>query len=162
MSSTQPAPMNTFAIPVQQPFDWESLLAFLRLRATPGVETVTDSAYTRTYPMVAPRAHVFRDVRLPGSGFASCIFRRGHRAKPNGEPRKTDIQARCEHRADRSFPLSRPVAQRLCETTGRVASARRMVSFGNRHARYFGPAGFRPRCNNADGTSGACCWNTVE
>ncbi|HET9164932.1 MAG TPA: AlkA N-terminal domain-containing protein [Candidatus Angelobacter sp.] len=40
--------MNTFALAVQQPFDWESLLAFLRLRATPGVETVTDSAYTRT------------------------------------------------------------------------------------------------------------------
>jgi DNA-3-methyladenine glycosylase II len=36
------------ALPVQQPFDWDSLLAFLRLRATPGVETVTDSAYTRT------------------------------------------------------------------------------------------------------------------
>ena len=40
--------MNKFALPVQQPFDWESLLAFLRLRATPGVEIVTDSAYTRT------------------------------------------------------------------------------------------------------------------
>lgn len=40
--------MNTFALAVQQPFDWESLLAFLRRRATPGVEVVTDSAYTRT------------------------------------------------------------------------------------------------------------------
>jgi DNA-3-methyladenine glycosylase II len=30
------------------PFDWESLLAFMRVRATPGVEMVTDSAYTRT------------------------------------------------------------------------------------------------------------------
>jgi 3-methyladenine DNA glycosylase/8-oxoguanine DNA glycosylase len=40
--------MNSFALPVQQPFDWDSLLAFLRLRATPGVEIVTDSAYTRT------------------------------------------------------------------------------------------------------------------
>jgi 3-methyladenine DNA glycosylase/8-oxoguanine DNA glycosylase len=40
--------MYSFALPVQLPFDWESLLAFLRLRATPGVETVTDSAYTRT------------------------------------------------------------------------------------------------------------------
>jgi 3-methyladenine DNA glycosylase/8-oxoguanine DNA glycosylase len=39
---------NSFALPVQPPFDWESLLAFLRLRATPGVETVTDSAYSRT------------------------------------------------------------------------------------------------------------------
>ncbi|MBZ5493901.1 MAG: hypothetical protein LAO76_23520 [Acidobacteriia bacterium] len=43
MSST-----HSFLLPVQQPFDWESLLAFLRLRATPGVEVVTDSAYTRT------------------------------------------------------------------------------------------------------------------
>jgi len=40
--------MNKFSLPVQQPFDWESLLAFLRLRATPGVEVVTDSTYTRT------------------------------------------------------------------------------------------------------------------
>ena len=42
-----PSP-HTFALPVQTPFDWESLLAFMRLRATPGVETVTQSAYTRT------------------------------------------------------------------------------------------------------------------
>jgi DNA-3-methyladenine glycosylase II len=40
--------MNSFTLPVQQPFEWDSLLAFLRLRATPGVETVTDFAYTRT------------------------------------------------------------------------------------------------------------------
>ncbi len=40
--------MNSFTLSVQQPFDWESLLVFLRLRATPGVEVVTDSAYTRT------------------------------------------------------------------------------------------------------------------
>lgn len=40
--------MHRFALPVCMPFDWESLLAFLRLRATPGVEAVTDSAYTRT------------------------------------------------------------------------------------------------------------------
>jgi DNA-3-methyladenine glycosylase II len=39
---------HSFAIPVQSPFDWQSLLAFLRLRATPGVEVVTDSAYRRT------------------------------------------------------------------------------------------------------------------
>ena len=39
---------HSFALPVQMPFDWESLLAFMRRRATPGVETVTDSAYTRT------------------------------------------------------------------------------------------------------------------
>ncbi|HEY2234212.1 MAG TPA: AlkA N-terminal domain-containing protein [Candidatus Angelobacter sp.] len=50
--------MNTFTLPVQQPFDWESLLAFLRLRAIPGVETVTDSAYTRTISD-AGGAHTF-------------------------------------------------------------------------------------------------------
>lgn len=41
-------PMHSLVLPVQMPFDWKSLLAFLRLRATPGVETVTDSAYART------------------------------------------------------------------------------------------------------------------
>jgi len=40
--------LHSFALPVQSPFDWESLLAFMRLRATPGVETVTGSAYSRT------------------------------------------------------------------------------------------------------------------
>jgi DNA-3-methyladenine glycosylase II len=39
---------HSFALPVQTPFDWESLLEFMRRRATPGVETVTDAAYART------------------------------------------------------------------------------------------------------------------
>ena len=39
---------HKFALRVEQPFDWQSLLAFLRLRATPGVELITDLAYTRT------------------------------------------------------------------------------------------------------------------
>jgi DNA-3-methyladenine glycosylase II len=42
------ASMRSFALPVQMPFDWESLLAFMRVRATPGVETVTERVYTRT------------------------------------------------------------------------------------------------------------------
>jgi len=42
------ASLHSFALPVQSPFDWEYLLAFLRVRATPGVETVTDTAYSRT------------------------------------------------------------------------------------------------------------------
>lgn len=42
------AQSSSFTLQVQTPFDWESLLAFLRVRATPGVETVTDSAYQRT------------------------------------------------------------------------------------------------------------------
>jgi DNA-3-methyladenine glycosylase II len=40
--------MHSFELPVRLPFDWEYLLAFLRLRATPGVEAVTELAYTRT------------------------------------------------------------------------------------------------------------------
>lgn len=39
---------HSFALPVTLPFDWEYLLAFLRVRATPGVETVTDTSYSRT------------------------------------------------------------------------------------------------------------------
>jgi 3-methyladenine DNA glycosylase/8-oxoguanine DNA glycosylase len=42
------ASMHSFALPVQMPFDWESLLAFMRVRATPGVETVTERVYART------------------------------------------------------------------------------------------------------------------
>lgn len=37
-----------FTLPVQTPFDWESLLAFMRLRATPGVESVSEKVYART------------------------------------------------------------------------------------------------------------------
>jgi 3-methyladenine DNA glycosylase/8-oxoguanine DNA glycosylase len=37
-----------FEHPVSQPFDWSSLMAFLALRATPGVEAVRDGVYTRT------------------------------------------------------------------------------------------------------------------
>jgi 3-methyladenine DNA glycosylase/8-oxoguanine DNA glycosylase len=40
-------PASSFALPVRMPFDWQSLLAFLRARATPGVETVTGLAYIR-------------------------------------------------------------------------------------------------------------------
>lgn len=39
---------HSFASPVTLPFDWEYLLGFLRVRATPGVETVTDTSYSRT------------------------------------------------------------------------------------------------------------------
>jgi 3-methyladenine DNA glycosylase/8-oxoguanine DNA glycosylase len=39
---------HNFKLLVTLPFDWEYLLAFLRVRATPGVETVTDSSYSRT------------------------------------------------------------------------------------------------------------------
>jgi len=37
-----------FELPVCQPFDWSSLMAFLALRATPGVEAVHDGVYSRS------------------------------------------------------------------------------------------------------------------
>lgn len=42
------ASKRSFTLPVHPPFDWQSLLAFLRLRATPGVESVNESGYVRT------------------------------------------------------------------------------------------------------------------
>ncbi len=74
MSSTQLAPMNSFAIPVRQPFDWESLLAFLRLRATPGVETVTDSAYTRTISDDGGGAHTFSVTYLSQAAALQVVY----------------------------------------------------------------------------------------
>jgi AraC family transcriptional regulator of adaptative response / DNA-3-methyladenine glycosylase II len=35
-------------LPYRRPFDWASLIAFLRQRATPGVEFVTENSYQRT------------------------------------------------------------------------------------------------------------------
>ncbi|MBZ5524299.1 MAG: hypothetical protein LAP21_18845 [Acidobacteriia bacterium] len=40
---------SRFELPVTQPFDWPSLMAFLQVRATPGVEAVRDGVYTRTF-----------------------------------------------------------------------------------------------------------------
>jgi AraC family transcriptional regulator of adaptative response / DNA-3-methyladenine glycosylase II len=37
-----------FRLAYRPPYDWPALLAFLRARATPGVESVTDSRYRRT------------------------------------------------------------------------------------------------------------------
>ncbi|HMY56226.1 MAG TPA: DNA-3-methyladenine glycosylase 2, partial [Candidatus Obscuribacter sp.] len=38
----------TCSLTYRPPYDWESILAFLRLRACPGIENVTDTAYSRT------------------------------------------------------------------------------------------------------------------
>jgi AraC family transcriptional regulator of adaptative response / DNA-3-methyladenine glycosylase II len=43
-----PAPGLELRLPYRKPFDWENLLAFLRNRAIPGVEAITDTRYRRT------------------------------------------------------------------------------------------------------------------
>lgn len=42
-----------FDLPVTQPFDWPALMAFLKVRATPGVESVIDGVYSRTFGVAA-------------------------------------------------------------------------------------------------------------
>lgn len=48
--SLKPTPSGTyrFRLAFRPPYDWEALLAFLRARATPGVESVDDACYRRT------------------------------------------------------------------------------------------------------------------
>ena len=45
---TRRADALTIRLPYRPPFDWRALLAFLALRATPGVESVGDGVYRRT------------------------------------------------------------------------------------------------------------------
>lgn len=46
--AAEPNESVTLTLSYRPPIDWEALLAFLAARATPGVEAVTDGAYTRT------------------------------------------------------------------------------------------------------------------
>jgi AraC family transcriptional regulator of adaptative response / DNA-3-methyladenine glycosylase II len=53
-------------LPYRPPFDWESLLGYFRLRATPGVELVTeDGAYRRTWALGDERG-VLTVTPIPG------------------------------------------------------------------------------------------------
>ena len=51
---SHPAPptrLLALRLPYRPPFDWDGLLAYFRLRATPGVELVADGAYRRTWSL---------------------------------------------------------------------------------------------------------------
>jgi len=70
----------TVNLPYRQPFDWDGMLAFFALRATPGVEYVTDGRYLRTVELGDERGVVdVRDggdkleLRLHGIGTGSLI-----------------------------------------------------------------------------------------
>ena len=45
---------HSFDLRVVLPFDWQSLLDFLKRRAVPGVETVSDSSYSRVFATATP------------------------------------------------------------------------------------------------------------
>lgn len=48
----------TLSLAYRPPYDWEGVLAFLRLRAVPGVETVTEAAYSRRFVLGPARGQV--------------------------------------------------------------------------------------------------------
>jgi 3-methyladenine DNA glycosylase/8-oxoguanine DNA glycosylase len=93
--------MHSFALPVQLPFDWESLLAFLRLRATPGVETVTDSAYMRTITIgVAPQT---LSVTFDRPSASLQVVYSQSRYSGNAHSRNTGARSMVESRAKQIF-----------------------------------------------------------
>jgi AraC family transcriptional regulator of adaptative response / DNA-3-methyladenine glycosylase II len=53
VASQSPARSNglELRLPYRRPFDWPSLIAFLRQRAIPGVELITEESYQRTIEM---------------------------------------------------------------------------------------------------------------
>jgi AraC family transcriptional regulator of adaptative response / DNA-3-methyladenine glycosylase II len=57
--------------PLRLPYDWDGLLSFLRARATPGVEEVSDGCYRRTIQL-GGRAGVV-SVGLAGTGRALVV-----------------------------------------------------------------------------------------
>jgi AraC family transcriptional regulator of adaptative response / DNA-3-methyladenine glycosylase II len=57
------------SLPLAPPYDWDSMLAFLRIRATPGVESVDADAYRRSIEVDGVQTGI--EVR-PG-GRASCV-----------------------------------------------------------------------------------------
>ncbi len=57
----------TLRLPYREPFDWSSMLRFLAVRATPGVEEVVDDRYTRTFTVAGqPGVVEVRPAESPG------------------------------------------------------------------------------------------------
>lgn len=53
-----PASELTLLLPYRQPYAWDCLLEFLRARAIPGVELVTDDCYSRTISLAGSVGHL--------------------------------------------------------------------------------------------------------
>lgn len=47
--AADPQPVLQLPLSYRPPYDWDGVLAFLRLRAVPGLETVTEATYTRRF-----------------------------------------------------------------------------------------------------------------
>jgi AraC family transcriptional regulator of adaptative response / DNA-3-methyladenine glycosylase II len=60
-----------FRLAYRPPYDWEAVMAFLRARATPGVEVVEPSGYRRTISIDG--AHGAIDVSRAETGAALCL-----------------------------------------------------------------------------------------
>lgn len=66
--ATSDAREHRFRLAFRPPLDWIALLAFLRARATPGVEIVEDGSYRRTIAIGGTQGEI--DVRLAPTGTA--------------------------------------------------------------------------------------------
>ena len=60
-------PELTLRLPYRPPYDWEGILAFLRRRAIPGVESVDHEVYRRTISLAGSQGIV--EVRATGEAF---------------------------------------------------------------------------------------------
>ncbi len=104
-------------LPYRPPLAWGSLLAFLRARATPGVEVVEDDAYRRTIELMgvvgtievradAHEPHLLLRVRLPSyDGLMQIVERAGRLFDLGADP--YEIASRL-----RRSPFLRPLAER--------------------------------------------------
>jgi AraC family transcriptional regulator of adaptative response / DNA-3-methyladenine glycosylase II len=64
-ASVAPSGVIKLDLPYRAPYDWPAMLSFLRARAIPGVEIVTDRRYGRTIELTGAHGMIFVE---PGSG----------------------------------------------------------------------------------------------
>ena len=67
-----PSGRVTLLLRYRPPYDWEAMLAFLRLRAMPGVEVVSEDSYARTFALGEAQG-VVRVTHDPGDALRATI-----------------------------------------------------------------------------------------
>jgi AraC family transcriptional regulator, regulatory protein of adaptative response / DNA-3-methyladenine glycosylase II len=77
-ASRPTAPELTLRLPYRPPYDWEGILAFLRRRAIPGVESVDNEVYRRTFSLGGSQGIV--EVRATGAAFLLATITVDHLA----------------------------------------------------------------------------------
>ena len=78
----------TLKLPFSSPYDWPAMMGFLRLRAIPGVEEVTEDCYRRTFALDVPRSPM-HEGEDPGEGVVEV--RLANLIEVRGQRRQLDI-----------------------------------------------------------------------